>query len=116
MEWRTKMNARFRNPLLFGLTGIFLVSFATGSRGCTEFRIRAADGTVVIGRTMDFGTPTMSRLRPYSRGGRWAGKGPGSRARIGWTSKYGFVGIDMGGRLAEAVGIDDNLADGMNEE
>src|SRR4051812_50222021 len=79
------------------LVGICLSAGAVGASACTDFRIKAADGTVVIGRTMDFEVPVMSWLRTYPRGERRAGKAPGGRPGIEWTSRYGYVGIDIGG-------------------
>jgi choloylglycine hydrolase len=97
------------------LVGACISAAAAGAPACTDFRIKAADGTVVIGRTLDFEVPVLSWLKTYPRGERRASKAPDGRPGIEWTSKFGYVGIDVGGRAAQLVGISNNLADGMNE-
>ena len=54
------MKTRTRNLLLGALAGFLVAGDATESSGCTDFRIKAADGTVIIGGTMDFEVPVLS--------------------------------------------------------
>ena len=109
------MRTRTRNILICALAS-FLTSFAaTESPGCTDFRIKAADGTVIIGRTMDFEVPVLSLIRVFPRGERWSSDAPGTTGGIRWTSKYGYVAVDMGGRLVDPLDRGENLSDGLNE-
>src|SRR4051812_9093770 len=110
------MESRLRTPMYCLLAGACISADASKAPGCTDFRIQAADGTIVIGRTMDFEVPVLSRLRTFPQGERWTSTAPGDKQGIGWTSKLGYVAIDVGGRLADLFGIEDNLADGMNEQ
>lgn len=74
---------------------------------CTSFRISAGDGTVVVGRTMEFPNAMGTRVTVLPRGytGTGTGKdGPGKT----WTSAHGVVGMD-------AFGQPGSLTDGMNE-
>ena len=64
------MKTRTRNFLLVALAGVLVAGTATESSGCTDFRIQAADGTVIIGRTMDFEVPVLSLIRIFPRGER----------------------------------------------
>ena len=64
------MKPRIRNTLLYALAGVLVGGAVTESRGCTDFRIQAADGTVIIGRTMDFEVPVLSFVRVFPRGER----------------------------------------------
>jgi choloylglycine hydrolase len=85
------------------------------SVGCTDFRIKAADGTVIIGRTMDFEVPALSLVRIFPRGEQWCSDAPGMREGVRWTAKFGYVAVDMGGRLFDPLDRGGNLSDGLNE-
>jgi choloylglycine hydrolase len=111
------MKTRIRNLLLAALAGslVVVVGAPTESPGCTDFRIKAADGTVIVGRTMDFEVPVLSLIRIFPRGEQWSSTAPGERKGINWTSKYGYAAVDMGGRLVDPLDSGENLADGLNE-
>src|SRR5262249_58943585 len=115
-ERKSTMKTRSRNLLLCALAGFLVAGAATESLGCTDFRIQAADGTVIIGRTMDFEVPVLSFVRIFPRGERWSSDAPGMREGIRWTSRYGYAAIDMGGRLVDPLDRAENLADGLNEK
>ena len=75
---------------------------------CTSFRIAAEDGTVVVGRTMEFPNAMGAKLTVLPRG--FAGTGIGVDGAPGrtWTSRHGVIGMN-------AFGLPDALTDGMNE-
>jgi penicillin V acylase-like amidase (Ntn superfamily) len=73
------MRTRTRNLLLGAVAGFVAIGAATEAPGCTDFRITAADGTVIIGRTMDFEVPVLSFVRIFPRGERWSSDAPGMR-------------------------------------
>ncbi len=75
---------------------------------CTSFRLRAADGTYVVGRTMEFPNAMGTRVTVLPRGYRGTGTGEDGPGRT-WTSAHGVVGMDAFGRTG-------SLTDGMNEE
>ena len=114
-ERTSVMGTRTRNLLLGAVAGFLATGAVTESPACTDFRIKAADGTVIIGRTMDFEVPVLSSVRVFPRGERWSSDAPGAKQGIGWTSKYGYAAIDMGGRLIDPFSRGENLADGLNE-
>ena len=72
------MKKRSENLLLGVLAGFLAAGAETESPGCTDFRIKAADGTVIIGRTMDFEVPVLSAVRIFPRGERWCSEAPGT--------------------------------------
>jgi choloylglycine hydrolase len=109
------MKMRTPNVLIGVLASFVIISAVTESPGCTDFRIQAVDGTVIIGRTMDFEVLTLSFVRIFPRGERWTSDAPGMRKGMSWTSRYGYVAIDMGGRLIDPLDRAENLADGLNE-
>lgn len=72
---------------------------------CTNFKHRPAkDGTVVVGRTMEFPVGLPWQLQVLARGTQFTSIMPGGR---NWTSSYGIVGI--------AAVTDTGVMDGMNE-
>ncbi|MFN7151542.1 MAG: linear amide C-N hydrolase, partial [Microthrixaceae bacterium] len=75
---------------------------------CTSFRISAQDGTVVVGRTMEFPTDMGTRITVLPVGFQGTGTGvdgaPGKR----WSAAHGVVGMD-------AFGSPATLTDGMNQ-
>src|SRR5208337_2301916 len=77
-ERRFVMTKRSENLLLGVLASLLAAGAATESPGCTDFRIQAADGTVIIGWTMDFEVPVLSAVRIFPRGERWCSEAPGT--------------------------------------
>ncbi len=75
---------------------------------CTSFRLKAADSSVVVGRTMEFPTLMGAKITVLPRGFSGAGAAPTGTGRT-WTSTYGIVGID-------GFGHPGWLTDGMNEK
>ncbi len=72
---------------------------------CTNFKHRPAnDGTVVVGRTMEFPVGLPWQLQVVAKGTQFTSIMPGGR---NWTSSYGIVGI--------AAVTDTGVMDGMNE-
>jgi choloylglycine hydrolase len=74
---------------------------------CTNFRISATDGTVVVGRTMEFPTDMGTRITVLPTGYRGTGTGVDGAAGKAWTATHGVVGMDAFGQPAA-------LTDGMN--
>lgn len=84
---------------------VFSASFADA---CTGIRLKAEDGSVVYGRSMEWGAFDLnSRVAVIPRGYEFVGLTPEGSNGARWESKYGVVALDMLER--------DLLADGMNE-
>lgn len=76
---------------------------------CTGITLRAKDGAVVYGRTMEWGTFDLhSRVSIMPRGLGYIGSTPDKKPGMKWTTKYGVVGVDALGK--------DIVVDGMNEK
>jgi len=75
---------------------------------CTSFQVKAEDGTVVIGRSNEFGIDAKSQIVYEPAGKMFTSKTADGGKGKSWTSKYAFLGINGLG-LVEAFG------DGMNE-
>ena len=79
------------------------------SLACTSFVLKAADGTAVYGRTMEWGAFDLnSRLVVVPRGHEFTGHTPDGKAGLTWRGRHGAVALDA---LEK-----DLLTDGMNEQ
>lgn len=76
---------------------------------CTSFRIAATDGSIVVGRTMEFPNALGAKVTVLPRDHRGAGTGiDGAGTGKAWVARHGVVGMD-------AFDDPDALTDGMNE-
>lgn len=96
----------------------YLVAFVvvllsiTASRNvtaCTGVTLKAKDGAVVYGRTMEWGSFDLnSQVVIVPRGYKFKAHTPDKKPGVTWEGKYGFVGLD---------GLDFEVyLDGMNEK
>jgi choloylglycine hydrolase len=79
------------------------VSFA-----CTDFQVKAKDGSVIIGRSMEFAMGIDSEVVVYPKIEKMNSMKPDGKTGISWTPKYGYLGIN-------AFGEKQALLDGLNE-
>ena len=75
---------------------------------CTSFRVTATDGTVVVGRTMEFPNAMGTKVTVLPRAYHGTGTGKDGEG-MHWTSTYGVVGMDAFGRPG-------TMTDAMNEK
>lgn len=79
----------------------------TSSFACTDFRLKAQDGTVLISRSMEFAADMRSNLMSMPRGHTFTNTTSDGKPGLTWKNTYGYVFLD---------GFDTGLAlDGMNE-
>lgn len=76
--------------------------------GCSTFQITAMDGTVVVGRGMDYPVNMQSQILCFNREEECTTLAPDNQNGLGWTSKLGFIGIN-------AFGLN-CIDDGLNEK
>jgi choloylglycine hydrolase len=89
---------------VFFIVMIFSVNAALA---CTDIRVQAKDGTVIVARSMEFALDLHSSLRTSPRGRAFTSMTPGGKTGLSWKAKYGYVFLD-------GMGVDAVL-DGMNE-
>ncbi|MDK9764703.1 choloylglycine hydrolase family protein [Vibrio sp. D420a] len=99
-----KFSPNFRRKMV-ALTLAMLPSI---SIACTGIKLMANDGSVVYGRTMEWGAFDLnSRVAIIPRNVAFQGTTPDGKNGKKWVSKYGVVGLDL---------LEKNtIADGMNE-
>lgn len=85
-----------------------LCMLPAASSACTDFIVKATDGTVVDGRSLEWSLPTKSKMIAHPRGQKFVSPAPGNKTGLSWTGKYGFVNVNMYDL--------DLTVDGMNEK
>lgn len=83
--------------------------FSQNLLACTGVTLRAKDGSVVFGRTLEWGSFDLkSRLVIVPRGYQYTSHLDDNRVGKSWETRYGAVGLDVVEK--------DFIADGMNEK
>lgn len=80
----------------------------TPVQACTDFRLKANDGTLLITRSMEFAQELQSNVRSSPRGRAYTNSAPNGKPGLGWKAQYGYVYVD-------GFGIDASF-DGLNEQ
>lgn len=96
-----------RKSLCVAVCGVMLMTSPWSAWACTTFRLQAADGTWVIGRSMELGEVLNSQVMLVPRGFDLYSLTPDLKPGQQWSAKYGFLGINTLGR--------DIPSDGLNE-
>jgi choloylglycine hydrolase len=76
---------------------------------CTVFRLKSDDGTIMIGRSMEFAVDLKYDAIVVPRDKTYTSPAPGGQEGLTWKTRYGYVGI-------ASFGLDYGLSDGMNEK
>jgi penicillin V acylase-like amidase (Ntn superfamily) len=74
---------------------------------CTCFRLTTTDGTIIVGRSMEYALDLASQIRIFPKDIQRSSLAPDGRPGLQWSATYGAVGFDMRGL--------DFCCDGMNE-
>lgn len=84
-----------------------LFTLNTSAEACTDIRITAKDGTVLVARSLEFGLDFHSNIRTSPRDRLFTMTTPNNKPGLSWKAKYGYVFLD---------GLNTDVAtDGMNE-
>jgi len=83
---------------------------------CTSFKLTAKDGSVVVGRSMEYAIPVNWDLVITPRGAKGSSVGPDGPG-VQWDTKYGHAGIALGTSTAFGVTTQGQpgVSDGSNE-
>jgi choloylglycine hydrolase len=79
------------------------------SLACTDFHVKAKDGSVIIGRSMEFALGMDSEVVVHPKVTKAVSVTPDGKTGISWTPKFGYLGIN-------AFGEKQALLDGLNEK
>lgn len=87
---------------LFVLSGTF-------ADACTVFRLKANDGSIVVGRSMEFAVDLKYDVIAVPRSKTYISPAPDGKEGLSWKTRYGYVGIGT-------FGMEFGTSDGMNEK
>ncbi len=99
-----------RAPVLLPLALVACIAvLGLPAEACTGITLKAQDGAVIYGRTMEWGSfDLQSRVVIVPRGSQITGQTPDQKPGKTWSTTYGVVGLDAVGK--------DIIADGINEK
>lgn len=98
-----------RNKIMAVILALILAVFTVPptAQACTGIQLRNTDGSMVHGRTVEFGVYIKTDVLVIPRGYAFTGSAPNNAKGKAYTAKYAVVGCDMDGN--------ELIADGMNE-
>ncbi len=97
-----------RKLIGLSLSTMLLGTLVNTAQACTDFKITADDGTVMIARSMEFALDLKSNIRSSTRDRAFTTTAPDGQAAMSWRSKFGYI-------FADALNMD-TVTDGMNEK
>lgn len=100
-----KINGLYRNPLIVSIVACVLCTSLSPAAACTRALYVAKDGTVIVGRSMDWGEDLKSNMWVLPRGMKRDGMG--GKNSSSWESRYGSLIVS---------GYDIGTSEGMNEK
>ena len=103
------MNFLKRSLIISMFLALAFTVFYGAASACTSIALVAEDGTVVYGRTMEWGAFDLnSRVAIIPRGYQLGAHTPDKKPGLSWKARYGVVGLDA---LEKDI-----ITDGMNEK
>ena len=103
------MNFLKRSLIISMFLALAFTVFYGAASACTSIALVAEDGTVVYGRTMEWGAFDLnSRVAIIPRGYQLSAHTPDKKPGLSWKARYGVVGLDA---LEKDI-----ITDGMNEK
>lgn len=100
---------KFRMAIvLLMVAALVTIAWFTNLHACMSFRVMAKDGSIMVGRTMEFGVDSQWKISVVPRNTQFTSPAPGDKPGLTWKNKYGYVAI-------VGWGIDTMVSDGINE-
>jgi penicillin V acylase-like amidase (Ntn superfamily) len=100
-----RTNRFYRSAVAVVVTATLVCTRLAPAEACTRALYVAKDGTVIVGRSMDWGEDMMSNMWVLPRGMKRDGRG--GKNTIAWESKYGSLIVSA---------YDIGTSEGMNEK
>lgn len=101
------MHLKKRNRTYIAFAIAASVVAAGAAQACTGMRVKAEDGSVTFGRTLEFGKNTQSDIVFVPRGQSWTGSTPDGQPGIRWKNTYAYMGPDAFGEPMPIEGINE---------
>ncbi len=99
---------KIKQLLAPGFLLFFVLAMLTEGEACSVFRVKAKDGTIISGRTMEFGHDMGYALIVVPRNRSFTSPAPDGITGLKWKTKYGYV-------AGNVLGKEDGVSDGLNE-
>ena len=87
---------------------VLLLFFTNKSKACSVFQVTAKDGTIISGRTMEFGYDSKDSIIVVPRGKQFTSPAPNNQTGLSWKTRYGYVATNV-------YGDENVIIDGLNE-
>ncbi|VVC74962.1 Choloylglycine hydrolase [Aquicella siphonis] len=87
---------------------VSLLAVSSPADACTDFRVMAKDGTLIVGRSMEFAVDMNANLRSSNRMRQFADTAPDGKPAMSWKAKYGYLYIDGMNQDITVDGINEN--------
>jgi choloylglycine hydrolase len=97
-----------KTMILVYIACLFVLS-ASSADSCTVFRLKAKDGSIIVGRSMEFAVDLKYDAIVVPRNKAYVSFAPDGKAGLSWKTRYGYVGIG-------SFGMEYGLSDGMDEK
>jgi choloylglycine hydrolase len=95
--------------MIFVTAACLFALFPSSADSCTVFRLNANDGSIIVGRSMEFALDLKYDAVVVPRNKAYVSPAPDGKEGLSWKTLYGYVGI-------ASFGMDYGLSDGMNEK
>jgi len=92
----------------FGVACLFAFCPSSGD-SCTVFRLKADDGSIIVGRSMEFAVDLQYDIAVVPRNKAYVSPAPDGGVGFSWQTRYGYAGM-------ASFGMDYGLSDGLNEK
>ncbi len=105
---------RISRVIVFAVLALLSPLFVATAFSCTGICLKGDDGTVVFGRTQEWGKFDLHpRIGVVPRGQVFHSRMPDGKQGATWTGSYGFAGILLMGRVFNTAMNEKGLAGGM---
>jgi choloylglycine hydrolase len=75
------------------ILSLMLISGLYQSYACTDIQIKAQDGSIIVGRTMEFAEDLGDSFIVYNKGEKHTSQSKFKNNALSWTTKYAYAGI-----------------------
>ncbi len=99
-----------RKDILLAFVFLFVFALtAIPANACSIFRLQADDGTIIVGRSMEFAADLQYDFIIIPRDYSVNSPGPDDKEGMSWKTRYGYVGV-------ASFHLGYGISDGMNEK
>lgn len=96
-----------RTISLLSASALFAASIAAPAYACTGISLKAQDGAVIRGRTLEFGAPVDSNVMVVPAGQKLHGTLPDGSQGLSYETKYSSIGANMLGLVGYLDGVNE---------